>query len=246
MKIIKLDAIDSTNSFLKELAQNSTLEEYTVVVTKNQTSGRGQMNNSWHSEPNKNLTFSIFTRFKSLPIQHQPYLNFAISLAIFHVLKSMSVPNLAIKWPNDIMSGNQKICGTLVETTFANQRIKNTIIGIGLNVNQEEFPSNISNVSSLKNILHEEFDLEKIMVQLIEEIQSKIRDIELHKFEEIYKSYLNHLYKKDIPAAFKNEKTGLFFMGIIKSVSKKGNLRIQLDDDSIVEFGIKEVSLAKA
>ena len=91
-----------------------------------------------------------------------------------------------------------------------------------------------------------EFDLEKIMIQLTEEIQSKISDVELQNFEVIYQSYLNHLYKKDIPAAFKNEKTSLFFMGIIKSVSKKGNLRIQLDDDSIVEFGIKEVSLAKA
>ena len=80
----------------------------------------------------------------------------------------------------------------------------------------------------------------------MEEIQLKICDIEFQNFQVIYETYLHHLYKKDIPAAFKNEETGLFFMGIIKSVSQHGNLRIQLEDDSIVEFGIKEVSLAKA
>jgi len=227
------------------MAQNSMLCNYTIAVTKNQTSGRGQMNNTWVSEPNKNLTFSLFTRLQNLQVPHQPYLNFAISLAIFNVLKLMSVPNLKIKWPNDIMSGNQKICGILVETTFTNQRIKNTIIGIGLNVNQEGFPSHIINASSLKNILHQEFDVEKIMLELINEIQSKIGELEHHNFELIYEMYLTHLYQKDIPAAFRNEKTGLFFMGIIKSVSHNGNLRILLEDDSVVEFGIKEVSLAK-
>ena len=109
MKIIKLNAIDSTNSFLKELAQSSSLEDYTSVVTNDQTNGRGQMQHSWISEPNKNLTFSIFTTLKSLLIQHQSYLNFATTLALFEVLNDLKVPNLAIKWPNDIMSGHYKI-----------------------------------------------------------------------------------------------------------------------------------------
>ena len=246
MKIIKLDAIDSTNSFLKELAQNSSLKDYTVVVTKNQTSGRGQMNNSWNSEPNKNLTFSIFTKFKNLFIEQQPYLSFAVALAIFEVLNKASVPNLAIKWPNDIMSGNKKICGILVETTFNQQKIKNTVIGIGLNVNQTEFPKNLSHASSLMNILGKEFDLEKMMTQLTENIRLKIDALEHKQFEPIHQDYLKYLYKKDVPTAFKNEKTQLFFMGMIKDVSKSGNLRIQLEDDSIVEFGIKEISIARA
>ncbi len=246
MKIIKLDAIDSTNSFLKELAQNSSIEDYTVVVTKNQTSGRGQMNNSWVSKPNKNLTFSIFTKFKNLLIEQQPYLSFAVALAIFEVLKKVSVPNLAIKWPNDIMSGNKKICGILVETTFNQHKIKNTVIGIGLNVNQQEFPENISNASSLANILGKEFDLEKMMIQLTKNIRLKIDALEHQQFESIHQDYLQHLYKKNVPTAFKNEKTQLFFMGMIKDVSQSGNLRIQLEDDSIVEFGIKEISIARA
>lgn len=246
MKIIKLDAIDSTNSFLKELAQNSPVTDYTVVVANEQISGRGQMNNSWSSEAGKNLTFSMFTTFKNLLIEHQPFLNFAVALSIFDVLKEMSVPNLAIKWPNDIMSGNQKICGILVETTFAGQKIKNTVIGIGLNVNQKKFPDHISHASSLMNIMGKEFDLEKIMVNLTERIRLNIDALEHHKFESVHQDYLKQLYKKDTPVAFKNEKTQLFFMGMIKDVSTSGNLRIQLEDDSIVEFGIKEVSIAKS
>ena len=153
MKIIKLNTIDSTNSFLKELAQSSSLEDYTSVVANDQTNGRGQMQHSWISEPNKNLTFSIFTTLKSLLIQHQSYLNFATALALFEVLNDLKVPNLAIKWPNDIMSGHYKLCGILIETTYSKQKIKSTIIGIGLNVNQENFPTHIPHANSLKNIL---------------------------------------------------------------------------------------------
>ena len=245
MKIIKLNAIDSTNSFLKELAQSSSLEDYTSVVTNDQTNGRGQMQHSWISEPNKNLTFSIFTTLKSLLIQHQSYLNFATTLALFEVLNDLKVPNLAIKWPNDIMSEHYKICGVLIETTYSKQKIKNTIIGIGLNVNQENFPAHIPHANSLKNILGKELELEPIMIALIKKIQSYIRDIESKKFDAIYQGYLLHLYKKGIPSTFKNEISQHLFMGIIQGVSKSGHLLVQLEDDSIVEFDVKEISLAK-
>lgn len=245
MKIIKLSAIDSTNSFLKELAQSSMLENYTIAVTNEQISGRGQMNSSWHSEPFKNLTFSVFTRFETLKIAYQSHLNFAISLAVFDSIKSMSVPDITIKWPNDIMSGNEKICGILVETTFKNQGIKNAVIGIGLNVNQEKFPDHIYNASSLKRILKKDFDLNEIMQDLVKSIQSRILELENGQYKTIYDNYLCNLYKKNQPTVFKNEKTKLLFMGMIKGVSKQGNLQIQLEDDSIEEFGIKEISLAK-
>ena len=150
MRIIKINATNSTNSFLKELAQSSSIDELTVAVASNQTSGRGQMNNSWVSEPYKNLTFSLFTPLKKIKIEHQAYLNFAVSLAIYDTLLEYDVPKLYIKWPNDIMSDNKKICGILIESTFFDFRIKNTIVGIGLNVNQEKFDESLINASSLK------------------------------------------------------------------------------------------------
>ena len=245
MKIIKINATNSTNSFLKELAQNSSLDEITVAVTNNQTSGRGQMNNSWLSEPYKNLTFSLFTPLKKIKIEHQAYLNFAVSLAIYDTLLEYNVPDLYIKWPNDIMSGKKKICGILIENTFSHSRIKNTIIGIGLNVNQESFHKSLINASSLKIILKKSIELEALMNTIINHINLKLSCVELKNFNQIYNRYHQALFKKGIPTTFLNQKTNQLFMGIINGVSSSGNLQIQLEDNSIQEFGLKEVSFAK-
>ena len=224
---------------------NSMLDDYTVVTTNDQTSGRGQMNNHWVSEPYKNLTFSTYTTLKSLQIKQQAYLNFAISLAIYDSLKMLSVPNLSIKWPNDIMSANQKICGILIETTLKQEMIKNTIIGIGLNVNQENFPKELTNASSLKIILKKEINLESLLVAIVDNIKYRINTIEKGSFSDTHKEYHNALYKKEIPTTFIDKKKNKFFMGMIVGVSKFGNLQIQLEDDAIIEFGIKEISFAK-
>ena len=245
MKLIKLDAINSTNSFLKDLATNSTLEKFTVVVTDHQTSGRGQINNLWESEPYKNLTFSIFTPLKKMSIEHQAFLNFAVSVAIYEVLSSRSIPKLSIKWPNDILSDNQKICGILIETTFSQHHIKNTIIGIGLNVNQDTFSKTLPNASSLKIIMKKEYDLEPLMNSIIENIQSKISLVEKGDYDTIHKQYHAVLYKKGVPTTFIDKKTNSFFMGIIIGVNSKGYLQIQKGDDSIANYDIKEIAFAK-
>jgi BirA family biotin operon repressor/biotin-[acetyl-CoA-carboxylase] ligase len=87
LKIIKLSAIDSTNSFLKEMATNSVVENFTVVVTDNQIKGRGQQGSVWESEVGKNLIFSVFVTFESLSVSDKKYLNYAVSLAVFEVLQ---------------------------------------------------------------------------------------------------------------------------------------------------------------
>ncbi|WP_298780514.1 biotin--[acetyl-CoA-carboxylase] ligase [uncultured Polaribacter sp.] len=243
MKTIKLNAIDSTNSFLKDLAQNSDLENYTVVVTNNQTNGRGQQHQTWHSQPFKNLTFSIFINNLNLDFKNKKYLNFAISLAVFEAVLNKNIKNLAIKWPNDIMAGKKKICGILIETTIKGSKIKNCVIGIGLNVNQINFPKNIKNVSSLKNITEKEFDLDILLNEIVDNFKEKINYLSLLKFDELETNYLNVLYKKNIPTMFKDS-NDVLFMGIIRSVSKYGNLLIELEDETLKEFGIKEVSLA--
>ncbi len=245
MKIIKLDAIDSTNSFLKELAQNSTLENYTTVITDKQVSGRGQMQNSWHSKPFKNLTFSTFKGFKNLQIQHQSYLNFCISIAVFNVLKKLSVPRLAIKWPNDIMSGDKKVCGILIETTFTKTKIKNAIIGIGLNVNQEEFPVSLTHASSLKKVLKKEFDLDNVLQRIIDEMKVQIHALEHFHFEKIHQEYEDNLYRKDTASTFTKEGSDSLFMGIISGVTSNGDLEVLLEDDSIESFAAKSISFAR-
>ncbi|MDP5106269.1 MAG: biotin--[acetyl-CoA-carboxylase] ligase [Polaribacter sp.] len=241
MKIIKLNAIDSTNSYLKEMAQNSALENLTVVVTNNQQKGRGQVANKWFSEPFKNLTFSVFTNGFELDIKDQKYLNFAVSLAIYQTLFAHKTPNLSIKWPNDIMSASKKICGILIENSIKGTKITSSIIGIGLNVNQEKFPDALKKATSLKNCTNAEFDLDTLLIELIENLKKTIQILCLKKYQQLETGYLNVLYKKNIPSMFK-DKNDVLFMGKIIGVSLYGNLQIELDDETIKEFGVKEIS----
>lgn len=221
--------------------QNYALQNFTVVTTKKQTKGRGQLERKWVSEPNKNLTFSIFIEFKDLKITKKKYLNFAISLAIYTVLSSKNILKTAIKWPNDILSANKKICGILIENTFSGDSIKNAIIGIGLNVNQEIFPDFIYDATSLKLETALEFDLELLLNDILIALQKKINLLETKQFTVLEENYLKILYKKNIPTIFKNDRDKIF-MGMISGISNNGKLQIQLNDNSIKEFGIKEVS----
>lgn len=225
------------------MAKKSDLENYTVIVAEEQTKGRGQQRNSWLSEASKNLTMSIFIDDLDLKIYNQKYLNFAISLAIFKTLTALKIENLSIKWPNDIMSVNKKICGILIENSISSNKIYASIIGIGLNVNQIQFPKSLKNASSLKALTNITYDLDNLLIKLIKEIRSSIKILSLEKYTQLEQQYLSVLYKKNIPTMFKNSEDVLF-MGKILGISDSGNLLIELEDDIIKEFGIKEVSLA--
>jgi BirA family biotin operon repressor/biotin-[acetyl-CoA-carboxylase] ligase len=243
LKIIKLNAIDSTSSFLKELAQNSALENYTIAVTKEQTKGRGQQSNTWISEPDKNLTMSVFIKDFDLSISNQKYFNFAISLAIFDVLSKIQIPKLSIKWPNDILSGNKKICGILIENNIRSTKIHSSIVGIGLNVNQTIFPNFLKSASSLMKLTDKEHDVDNLLEELINSIKFRVHNLTMKRYETLEKDYLNVLYKKNIPTMFKDS-NDVLFMGIITGISSDGNLQLELEDETIKEFKIKEISIA--
>ncbi|OSY87922.1 biotin--[acetyl-CoA-carboxylase] synthetase [Tenacibaculum holothuriorum] len=256
MKIIKLNAIDSTNSFLKEMAVNATLDSFTVVTAKEQTSGRGQMKNKWISEAGKNLTFSVFVRFDKFKIENQKYLSFVVSRSVFEALTTYYLPKLAIKWPNDIMTVNKKICGVLIENSLQKEYITSSVIGIGVNVNQEIFNDELSKATSLKNILGKEVDLDELLNLILERLQENIQLLNDKEFSIIEENYLNVLYKKNIPSMFKTP-NGELFMGKIIGVSQEGKLQLELDNEtleegfgetksttSVKEFDLKEVSFA--
>ena len=225
------------------MASNSMLENFTVVWAENQTKGRGQHNSEWITEPFKNLTFSTYISFKSVLTKHKKYLNFAISLAVYEVLNAKNIPKLFIKWPNDILSGNKKICGILIENTFSGSKIKNTIVGIGLNVNQENFKNLQQKITSIKLEIKKEIVLQNLLEEVLFKIKEYILLLEQQHYKILEESYLNKLYKKNTPTMFKDSK-GKLFMGIISGISKEGNLLITLEDDTIQEYGIKEVSIA--
>ena len=109
MKLIKLDAIDSTNIYVKELIAKGDIKNYTAVISKYQTNGRGRNNSIWQDEPSKNLNFTLYKEFNSFKIENKFLLNIISSISVFKLLKKYNLKNLSVKWPNDIMTGNKKI-----------------------------------------------------------------------------------------------------------------------------------------
>ena len=241
MKIIKLNAIDSTNSFLKEMAQKKPLKNFTVVIASSQNKGKGQRGSQWVSEPHKNLLCSVYIAFDDLLVQDQVFLNYAVSVAVLNTLKEYKLPKLQVKWPNDILSSNHKICGLLVENVIQKNTIASSVIGIGLNVNQEKFQKNLPKATSVKIQIKKEISIYDLLQKIIVALKETIHLLNSPKKMELKEMYLKNLHKKDVPSMFKDNK-GVLFMGIIKGVSSEGKLQIQLKDEVLKEFGIQEVS----
>lgn len=240
MKLYKLNATSSTNSYLKNLVLNTDLNNYSIVTAEYQTSGKGQLQNKWSSEQGKNLLFSVLYKSEDLEICNQAFLNFAVSLAIYDVLIPY-LPNINIKWPNDILSRHKKVCGILIENSVKNGSINYSIIGIGLNVNQINFPLDLPNASSIKNILGKSFNRSKLLGELILSIKKQLKRIEEKSFAKIKSDYEHVLYRNQTPAMYKDT-DGNQFIGKIIGVSNSGMLQIELDNGSINEFAVKEIS----
>ena len=243
MIIIKLNAIDSTNSYLKKQAENTALESYTVVVAEHQYSGRGQMGTSWVSESGKNLTFSTLINLKNFKIEDQFYLSMVVSLSVLQVLNKRINIQLTVKWPNDILAEKDKVAGILIENVLSGKFIKKSVIGIGLNVNQKEFPKDIGNVTSLKNISKMSFDKDELMRDIVTTIKKYINYIEDAKFEELKKLYIASLYKFNKPTMFEDV-SGSVFLGKIVDVFEDGRLVIELENETTCKFNLKEIKFA--
>ncbi len=239
MKIIKLNATDSTNSYLKQLAKETRLQDKTVVVAEIQLSGRGQMGNGWVSRKEESLTFSVFKEFSGLFANRQFILSMAVSLAISEVLRGLNVPNIAVKWPNDIMSANKKIGGILIENVLEGSSVKYAVIGIGLNLNETDFP-NLPQASSMKLETGSHFNLDEVLNLVLKSVFRKLENLSVQDFSEMKKHYENNLFQKDKVSVFENP-DGLRFNGIIKGVSEIGELLMETEVTSLKKFQLKEL-----
>ena len=241
MNIIKLDAIDSTNLYLKKLSVENELNDYTVVLAGQQTAGRGQMGTHWVSEPFKNLTFSVFLNINKLQKEQQFLISIAVSLAIVKALKIFGIPNLKIKWPNDILSANLKLCGILIENVIKANKLFATVIGIGLNVNQTDF-GNLPKASSMRLINGKTYNTDEILYVIIDQIKKQILDIEENLHDQLFRTYENHLFRKDKPSTFKSP-DGSLFTGYIKGVTSSGKLFVLIENNILKEYDLKEIEL---
>jgi BirA family transcriptional regulator, biotin operon repressor / biotin---[acetyl-CoA-carboxylase] ligase len=240
MKLIKLNAIDSTNDFLKGLSNKQVVQNFTVVTAEYQSKGKGQMGSKWESEIGKNLIMSVLVKDFLFDNETVFDLNVVVSIAVIRALKYINIPELSIKWPNDIMSANKKIGGILIENSIKGDGRITSIVGLGLNVNQTNF-QNLTRASSLALICHTTFDKEEILFRIVSEMENIIVDYTI-KASLLWKEYTDELFKIGVPVAFSDENK-INFMGIIKGISAIGKLQILLEDDSICEYNLKEVQM---
>ena len=240
MPLIKLDAIDSTNDFLKKLLKESTAEDYTIVMANEQTKGKGQMGSKWISEPGKNLTMSLLIKDVQLNNKNIYDFNIVVALSVLKVLKNIQIPNVAIKWPNDIMAGSKKVAGILIENIIKHDASFSAIVGIGLNLNQTNFEK-LPQATSLKCITGKTYEHEEIAILLKDSLKVNI-EILYQNSDLLWEEYHDNLFKKDYPSPFEDKK-GNRFMGIIQKVTKTGKLEVLLEDDSITNYEVKEIKM---
>lgn len=241
MEIIKLNATNSTNTYLKNLLKEKQVKDLSCIWALSQTQGRGQQGAKWISEPGKNLTFSVLKKFENLSSEYHFLLNMEVSLAIFRALKKLYIPDLAVKWANDILSSKKKICGILIENTLHKEQISSSIIGIGLNVNQVFF-NDLPNVSSLQKIMGHPFDLEEVLLLICQELEVSLKSLSPTRFETMLDEYHTYLFRKDKPSTFEYP-NGERFMGYIRGVSHNGQLQVEQEDALMSSFSLKEIKL---
>lgn len=240
LKII--DSLPSTNDYVKEqLANSKPFEEGTVIMANEQTEGRGQRGSVWKSAKGENLTFSYLLKPDFLSASSQFLLTCSVSLGLVKFLKQY-IPHVFIKWPNDIMAGNKKICGILIENTLRGQDIKNSVVGIGLNVNQTEFSSLISQATSLKKETGatENFNRELLLKNLLHFLSEEYYMLKSSPPEKILKEYNDFLFMKHRCNVFlvENQKVEAFLL----DVEEDGYLRLKIGGE-IKKYGLKEVKI---
>lgn len=237
-RIIQLEETPSTNTYLQSIANNEGNFEGLVVVTKNQTMGKGQRGNVWQTEQDKNLTFSVLLK-PNIKVDEQFLLSQVVALGVADFLKTLTPLKVQLKWPNDIFLNNKKVAGILIENTLKGHSISNCVVGIGLNVNQEQF-ENLPFATSLKRELNTTFDLNHLLSNLLKCIEVRYLQLKAGKTELLQQHYLDDLLGYQQPLLYQIANQTV--TGLIKGVSKQGKLQLEINQQ-VHEFDLKEIGV---
>jgi BirA family transcriptional regulator, biotin operon repressor / biotin---[acetyl-CoA-carboxylase] ligase len=215
---------------LKEIGEGS------IIITDNQTKGRGQRGNQWFSEPGKNITFSILLQPNFLSPDEQFYLNMVVSLAVVEVLRDYC-QGLEIKWPNDIVhKSDGKLGGILIENIINQKGIEHSVIGIGLNINQTKF--DFKKVTSLKLLTGQDLDRWELVRLLVAKLEKGYMALKKGNLKKITDDYMAFLHKLE---EWHQYDDGKVFEGKIKGIDQNGKILIEKRDGTINPYGFKEV-----
>ncbi len=241
MRTIKVDAINSTNDFARNLYEGNSNFKPVCVSAREQTAGRGQRGSGWNAIAGQNLTFSILYPKIEVAVDHQFLLSAAVSIAVKHALEIFSIPKLSVKWPNDIMSGSFKIGGILIENILNHNKINATIIGMGLNINQTEFKQ-LPQAASLKMITGRHFQLDEVLNIIIQKIENELKAINPENEAQILENYAENMFRRNKVSTFLLPDNS-YLTGIIRGVTTNGRLNVEIENSVFKTFDLKELKL---
>lgn len=224
LPFIQLNAIESTNTYAMQMLQLGVAKHGYTVFAHNQTAGKGQMGKVWNSEPNSNIIVSAVLDTSFLPLQQQFFLSVAISNAVHSFFAKYAGEETKIKWPNDVYWQNRKAGGILIENVVRGTDWKWGVVGIGLNINQSQFPSHIANGVSLKQITGKNFDVVDLAQELCNVLEVFYQRLKAGEIDNLLADYNNHLFKKG--EEVKLRKDNAVFNCTIDKVDKNGKLLV--------------------
>ena len=238
------DETDSTQDELRRHIEAS--DNLSVVAALNQTSGRGQRGNTWHSAKGLNLTFSMLLRFGNgysapLKASGQFGITRAMTLGVSRYLESEGIES-RIKWPNDIYIRNRKVCGMLIENIIEDGMVASSIVGIGLNVNQREFPPGIPNPTSMSLRTGKEYSLGEELVKLCGFLAGSYHEGLFLPLPEALHSYTGRLYRMGGFHEYVRCSDGCLFEAEIEGVTQEGLLRLRNRKGELNKFAFKEIN----
>ncbi len=232
-----ISTVSSTNQILYHMAQEGATE-WQVISALEQSQGKGYATNVWESDKGKNLQFSFLLKQAWDVTTEIMYVNKWVVLILTEYL-SVHLPTVQLKWPNDILLNKKKLAGILIENKLKGDKTKFTVVGIGLNVNQEQFIT--PNAISIINVLHKKLDLKELLENIMENFQYNFYLLTEKKFEEIDERYHHFLFKKDEIAVFKEN--GKSFNGIIRKVNHAGDLCLEKENETMVCYKHKQIQM---
>lgn len=244
---MNLPVADSTNLFVREMLEEQrsgqvvspgVLPGFTLVVADYQTAGRGQQGSFWESERGKNLTFSLLCHPDFVKPSHQFLLSQCMAISVREALLRY-VESVEVKWPNDIYVNDKKISGTLIECDLQGGRITNCIIGVGVNVNQEQFKSDAPNPVSLSQLIGVQMNREEVLSAIISRFGNYYELLRDGKADEVRQMYMNSLYRREGRHRYADVRGE--FMAEIADVEPTGHLLLRFDDGRVGRYEFKEV-----
>jgi BirA family transcriptional regulator, biotin operon repressor / biotin---[acetyl-CoA-carboxylase] ligase len=232
-----LPVCESTNSEAQQLLIKNKATEGCLVLTDEQTQGRGQRGNSWEAAPGKNITLSVILSPVFLAVRHQFYLNMAVSLAVLDLLREQGLAQAKVKWPNDLYFEDKKLGGILIENTVNSTTIQHSIVGIGLNINQLHF--GIDSATSLAAVIGTQLDVKRLVARLMEMLEKRYLELRGGKLDKLKFEYLQGLYRYQEAHAFVVGETRV--TGQITGIDEDGRLAVEIDRE-LRYFAFKEIA----